>query len=93
MKKYVYPVDLLEQLCKRKLLKRENFEDLNWMDRSLALDKVLTSCYRNIFTKKQFDILKAAVQDVNSGANIEWDASIDDTYTVPYEDINIPGKF
>ncbi|XP_063415802.1 uncharacterized protein LOC134697454 [Mytilus trossulus] len=60
------------------------------MDRSLALDKVLTSCYRNIFTKKQFDILKAAVQDVNSGANIEWDASIDDTSTVPYEDINIP---
>ncbi|XP_071124715.1 uncharacterized protein [Mytilus edulis] len=90
VKKYVYPVALLEQLFKRKLLKRENFEDLNWMDRSLALDKVLTSCYRIIFTKKQFDILKAAVQDVNSGANIEWDASIDDTNTVPYEDINIP---
>lgn len=89
----MYPVDLLEQLCKRNLLKRENFEDLNRMDRSLALDKVLTSSYRNIFTKKQFDILKAAVQDVNSGANIEWDASIDDTCTVPYEDINIPGTF
>lgn len=90
VKKYVYPVDLLEQLCKRNLLQLENFEDLNKMDRSLALDKVLTSSYRNIFTKKQFDILKAAVKDVNSCANIEWDASNDDTYTVPYQDINIP---
>lgn len=91
MKKYVYPVDLLEKLCVRTLLKRENFEDLNEIDRSLALDKVLTASYRSILTLEDFDKLKAAVNDANPGANVEWNANDDNE--VPFVTVEIPSKW
>lgn len=88
LKKYVYPDDLLEKLCARNLLLRENFEDLYVMDRSLALDKVLTASYRSILTLEKFNILKAAVNDANPGAHVEWNAN--DNNEVPFATVEIP---
>lgn len=89
LKKYVHHAELLEELCENKLLRRENFENMYEMDKSLALDRVLTACYRNILTQNQFDILRAAVQVVNPIAQIEWDTC--DYDVVPYDERNVSG--
>ncbi|XP_052103260.1 uncharacterized protein LOC127736713 isoform X2 [Mytilus californianus] len=88
LKKYVFPAALLAKLDERNLLSRENFEDLDKMNRSLAQDKVLTASYRNIRTQNKFDIFRSAVNEVSPGANIEWDANNDSR--VPYDNIKIP---